>query len=122
MRWWQDAQRRNRVALVVFAVLGFGSIVLAGSLRFAEGDQRVLVVTMETGSGQEARELLKRDCGELPGISVVADKGNRDPRIQGRFPVRFKIGGTTFQQEAALEACIAEHDDIVVGFITEGTD
>ena len=84
------------------------------------GDPRVLVVTMKQGAGQAAREELKRDCGSLPGISVVADRGNPDPDIQGRFPVRFNIADTTSQEEAALETCINEHSDTVRGLLSEG--
>lgn len=122
MEWWRDRQRRNRVALIAFAVLGVGSIVLAGSLQWAEGDRRVVVVTMQTGSGEPARQLVKDDCGDLPGVSVVPDQGDPSARIQGRFPVRLRIAGATVRQEAALHACLAEHGDVVRGFITEGTD
>jgi hypothetical protein len=122
VEWWRDRQRRNRVALIVFAFLGVGSIVLAGSLQWAEGDRRVVVVTMQTGAGEPARQLVKDRCGDLPGVSVVPDQGNPSARIQGRFPVRLKIAGATVRQEAALHACLAEQGDVVRGFITEGTD
>lgn len=105
----------------MFAVLAVTSIVVTGVFdKLLAGDPRVLVVTMEQNAGQSARELLKSDCGSLPGISVVADKGDRDPAIQGRFPVRFNLAGTTPAQEAALEACIDKHRDIVRGILTEG--
>ena len=47
---------------------------------------------------------LAADTGK--GISVVADQGNPDPAVQGRFPVRFDIADTTTQQEAALLNCL----------------
>ena len=117
--WWRDRARRDRVALWVFAVLGVGGIVLAGLLQLAQGDQRVKVVTLERDAGQVARELIKAECGGLPGIEVVADRGDPDPLRQGRLPVRFDISGTTLVQEAALERCLAQHDDVVRGVLTE---
>jgi hypothetical protein len=107
--------------IYVFAALAVSSIVLTGVFtKLLAGDPRVLVVTMNQDAGQPAREVLKRDCGHLPGISVVADKGNRDPAVQGRFPVRFKLAGATPRQEAALEACIDAHRSLVRGILTEG--
>lgn len=105
----------------MFAALALTAIVVTGVFNYLlAGDRRVLVVTMRQGIGQEAREELKRDCGSLPGISVVPDRGNPDPEVQGRFPVRFKIGGSTRQQEAALETCINAHSDTVRGLLSEG--
>jgi hypothetical protein len=75
---------------------------------------------MKQDAGESSRDVLKRDCGSLPGISVVADKGNPDPAIQGRFPVRFSLANTTPAQEAALESCIDRHRDLVRGILTEG--
>lgn len=118
--WYRDKRRRDRVALVVFAVLGTGSIVLAGSLQLAEGDTRVLVATMEVGAGQEARDRVKEACGDLPGISTVADRGEDDPVKQGRLPVRFAIGGASIREEAALDACLQRFDDVVRGVFREG--
>ena len=108
--WWRNAQRRNRAALVAFAALALGGILFpAFSNYLFAGDQRVLVVTLEADAGQDKREGLKRACGDLPGISVVPDRGNPDPRIQGRFPVRFDIADTTTQQEAALLRCLNDN-------------
>ncbi|MCW2776865.1 MAG: hypothetical protein JWN17_590 [Frankiales bacterium] len=107
-------------------MLGIGGILLAGSLRFARGDQRVVVVTMErtptTPVDQiaAARKLLKDECGSLPGVTVVADAGN--PRVQGRFPVRFSIRGASNPEQAALEACLSRHDDVVRGYRVEGDE
>lgn len=107
--------------ITLFAVLAVTSIVVTGVFnKLLAGDTRVLVVTMEQNAGQSARDLLKRDCGSLPGISVVPDQGNPDPAIQGRFPVRFSLANTTPAQEAALEACIDQHRDLVRGILTEG--
>lgn len=108
----------------VLIALG-GTIVLLGMLVTAVFNyllappQKVLVVTMKPGAGEQARAALKADCGGLPGVTVVRDKGNRDPHVQGRFPVRFDIGGATAREEAALEACINGHDT-VRGFLSEG--
>jgi hypothetical protein len=114
-------RRTNTLLLALFGVLAAGSIVVTGVFdKLLAGDPRVLVVTMTQDAGQADRDLLKRACGSLPGVSVVADKGNPDPAVQGRFPVRFKIGNTTPRQEAALEECIDKHRDIVRGLLTEG--
>ena len=113
--------RTTRLLIILFGALMASSIVVTGVFtQLLAGDPRVLVVTMTQEAGQPQRELLKRDCGGLPGISVVADKGNPDPRIQGRFPVRFKLAGTTSAQESALEACINQHSSIVRGYLSEG--
>ena len=105
--WWQDAGKRNRAAVITFAALALASMLfVAFSNYLFAGDQRVMVVQMEMDAGQDNREGLKRACGSLPGISVVADQGNPDPAVQGRFPVRFDIADTTTQQEAALLNCL----------------
>lgn len=115
------SQRTNTVLISLFAALALAAILITGVFNYLlAGDPRVLVVTMRQGVGEAARAELKRDCGSLPGISVVADRGNPDPDIQGRFPVRFNIGGTTPQQEAALETCINDHGDTVRGLLSEG--
>ena len=115
------SRRTNTVLLSLFAALALAAMLITGVFNYLlAGDPRVLVVTMKQGVGQGAREELKRDCGSLPGISVVADRGNPDPDIQGRFPVRFNIADTTQQEEAALEACINEHSDTVRGLLSEG--
>jgi hypothetical protein len=115
------SRRTNTLLIALGGVLMAGSIVVTGVFdKLLAGDPRVLVVTMQQDAGQPARELLKRECGSLPGVSVVPDKGNASPQIQGRFPVRFKIGGTTPRQEAALESCINQHASLVRGILTEG--
>lgn len=122
--WYRDRRRRDRVTVYGFAVLGIGGILLAGSLKLARGDERVVVVTLQRDPSVSVAQLaaerqeLKDDCGDLPGIALVADQG--DPRVQGRFPVRFDIRGTTNPQRAALEACLAEHGDVVRGYRVEG--
>ncbi len=115
------SRRTNTVLIALFGVLMVGSMIVTGVFNhLLAGDPRVLVVTMKQNSGQPARDLLKRDCGSLPGVSVVADQGNPDPAVQGRFPVRFRLSGATPAQEAALETCIDQHRSIVRGLLTEG--
>ncbi len=103
-----------------------GSIVLLSMLVTAvfgfllAPPKKVLVVTMAPTSGQPERVALKQDCGHLPGVVLVSDRGNPSPSVQGRFPVRFDIGTATPQQEAALEQCINRHSKTVRGFLTEG--
>jgi hypothetical protein len=103
-----------------------GVIVLLGMLAtgiwgfLLAPPHKVLVVTMEPTAGEQGRAQLKADCGSLPGVAVVADKGNPDPHVQGRFPVRFDIGRASVQEESALEACINRHPQLVRGFLAEG--
>ncbi len=120
--WWRDPQRRNRVALVAFAAIVLTSMLFTAFTKFLfAGDQRVMVVTLANGAGQDKREGLKQACGSLPGVSVVQDQGNPDPKIQGRFPVRFRIADTTPQQESALIACLNTNRErySVVGYLPE---
>jgi len=120
--WWRDARQRNRAALVTFAVLALGGILFpAFSNYLFAGDRRVLVVTLEQDAGQDRREGLKAACGTLPGVSVVPDRGNPDPRIQGRFPVRFDIADITTQQQAALLQCLNQNRErfAVLGYLPE---
>jgi hypothetical protein len=117
--WWQQRQGRNRALLVAFAAIALlGILYPAFTNHLFAGDQRVVRVTMVQDAGQPAREALKQACGRLPGVRVVADKGNPDPQIQGRFPVRFDVADITPQQYAALSGCINEQPK-VLGFITE---
>lgn len=117
--WWRDARQRNRVLLVTFAMLALGGILFTAFTNYLfAGDQRVVRVTMVQDSGQAVREGLKRACGNLPGVKVVPDKGNPDPRIQGRFPVRFAISDITQGQLGALYGCIDRQPGIL-GTITE---
>ena len=112
---------RAKVLLVIGGLLVLGSMLVTGISGFLLAPpHKVLVVTMEPDAGETAREQLKADCGGLPGVKVVADQGNPNPDVQGRFPVRFDIGEATVQQEAALEACINEHEKTVRGFLSEG--
>lgn len=98
------------LSMLVTAVFGF---LLAPP-------KKVLVVTVNPAAGQVGRQVIKDDCGGLPGVTLVEDQGNPDPRIQGRFPVRFDIGRATLQQEIALETCLNRHPTIVRGFLSEG--
>lgn len=112
---------RAKALIAIGGVLVLLSMLVTGIWGFLLAPpNRVLVVTMEQDAGEQAREQLKADCGRLPGVEVVADKGNRDPEVQGRFPVRFDIGRATVEQEAALEACINRHSTTVRGFLSEG--
>jgi hypothetical protein len=111
--WWRDARGRTRAAVGVFAVLALGGILFPAFTNYLfAGDRRVLVVTMEQGAGQQAREALKQACGNLPGVSVVPDRGNPDPAIQGRFPVRFDIADISDRQLAALTGCINDQPGV----------
>ncbi|GAC1610067.1 MAG: hypothetical protein NVS3B26_14810 [Mycobacteriales bacterium] len=115
------SRRTNSVLITLFGVLVVASMVITGIFNhLLAGDPRVLVVTMTQDAGQPDRELLKRDCGTLAGVTVVADQGNPSASVQGRFPVRFGLAGATPQQEAALETCIDRHRSIVRGLLTEG--
>ena len=95
-----------------------GILFVAFTNYLFAGDQRVVRVTMVQDAGQPARLALKEACGDLPGVTPVPDRGDPDPRIQGRFPVRFDVADSTPPQYAALAACINEQDE-VLGFITE---
>ena len=117
--WWQDAQRRNRALLVAFAALGLLGILYPAFTNYLfAGDQRVVRVTMVQDSGQAAREALREACGDLPGVRPVPDRGNPDPRIQGRLPVRFDISDSTPAQQAALSGCVNRQPG-TLGLITE---
>jgi hypothetical protein len=118
--WWQDRQKRTRAVLVVFAVLALAGILFPAFTNYLfAGDRRILVVTMEQGVGQERREAVRAVCGSLPGVRPIADKGNPDPRIQGRFPVRFDIKDISNQDYARLTACLNEQPG-VRGFLEDG--
>lgn len=120
--WWRDATQRNRAAVIAFAVLALGGILFPAFTKYLfAGDRRVMVVTMEQNAGQDNRNGLREACGSLPGVSPVPDRGNPDPNIQGRFPVRFNIADTTTQQEGALIACLNENRERfrVVGYLPE---
>ena len=120
--WFRDARRRNRAVLVAFATLALGGILFPAFTNYLyAGDRRVMVVTMTPDTGQANREGLKAACGNLPGITVVADQGNPDPRIQGRFPVRFGIADTTAREESALIGCLNDNRTRfgIVGYLPE---
>lgn len=116
------ATRRTTTVLVTgFAALALLSMLVTGVFSYLlAGDPRVVVVAMKTGAGQAAREQLRRDCGGLPGIRPVPDRGNPNPAVQGRFPVRFRLAGAGPREEAALERCIARHTQTVLGVSIEG--
>jgi hypothetical protein len=115
----QPLSTRAKVLIAVGGSLVLLSMLITGIFGFLLAPpKKVLVVTMQTTAGQPERVALKEDCGHLPGVTVVPDRGKAS--VQGRFPVRFDIGDATQQQEAALEACINRHSDTVRGFLTEG--
>lgn len=112
--------RRSKVLIGIGAGLVALSMGVTAVNILLSPAKRVLVVTMKQDSVQADRIALKQACGDLPGVRVVADQGNPDPGIQGRFPVRFDIGTATFEQEKALTTCINDHGDKVRGFLNEG--
>ncbi len=117
--WWQDRKARTRALLIGFATLALAGILFPAFTNYLfAGDKRVLVVSMQQNSGEAARVAVKQACGSLPGVRVVADKGNPDPRIQGRFPVRFDVADTTPAQYSALTGCVDRQPN-VLGYITE---
>jgi hypothetical protein len=111
--------RGNRALLWVGGLLMTASIVTAGVFASFVEHSRVLVVTMDEGVTQAVREALRAACGGLPGVTAVADKGNPDPSVQARFPVRFDITDATTREEAALNSCV-EAQEGVRGFLVEG--
>jgi hypothetical protein len=117
--WWRDRASRNRAALVAFAALALAGILYPAFTKYLfGGDRRVLVVTMAQDAGQAQREALKAACGSLPSVSVVEDRGDPDPRLQGRFAVRFRIAGASLTEEARLTQCV-EAQPGVRGFLVQ---
>ena len=117
--WWQDQGQRNRALLIAFGTLALLGILFPAFTNYLfAGDQRVVRVTMVQDAGQPLRDALKQACGDLPGVRVVADRGNPDPRMQGRFPVRFDVADSTASEYAALAGCINRQEG-VLGIITE---
>jgi hypothetical protein len=112
--------RRGKVLLIVFGALLALSMGVTAVTILLSPAKRVLVVTMAQDAVQADRVALKEACGHLPGVVLVADRGNPDPDVQGRFPVRFDIGKATAAEETALHACINEHGAKVRGFLNEG--
>ena len=117
----QPLSSRGKALLWIGGLLLLASMLVTGVFAFLLAPpDKVIVVFLNPGAGQSAREQLKADCGGLPGVEVVADKGNPDPEVQGRFPVRFAVGRATAPEQTALQSCIAKHDDIVRGVVFEG--
>jgi hypothetical protein len=112
--------RRTKVLLVVGACVLLLSMTVTAVNILLSPTERVLVVTMKQDAAQSDRLLLRQACGGLPGVTPVADKGNPDPEVQGRFPVRFDITEATFDQERALTVCVNQHGSKVRGMLTEG--
>lgn len=101
------------------SIITLSMLVTAFAILFSP-PRKVLVVTMVQTAVQADRVALKDACGGLPGVHVVADRGNPDARVQGRFPVRFDIGRATAREEVALTTCVNAHGAKVRGFLTEG--
>ncbi len=109
------------MALGVFAGLALtGMLFVAFTNYLFAGDRRVLVVTMAQDAVQADRDALKAACGALPSVTVIADRGNPDPRLQGRFSVRFGLAGATDPQLAALQVCVNDQPG-VRGFLVDDT-
>jgi len=119
MTLWRDSRTQTRVLLAAFGFVALGGMLIAGSKFLVGGDVRQLVVTMSIDVTAADRAALKADCGTLPGIGVVADKGASDRQVH--FPVRFSLRGVSPVQEAALQHCVDEHRRTVRGYITEGS-
>ncbi len=112
--------RRSKVLISVFGALVLLSMLVTAFTILLSPARKVLVVTMDQTAVQADRVALREACGGLPGVTVVADRGNPDPEVQGRFPVRFDIGQATARQEIALTTCVNAHGAMVRGFLTEG--
>jgi hypothetical protein len=107
----QPLSRRAKILIAVAGSIALIGIVATAVFNYLLADPRgTLVVDLVPGAGQQAREQLRGDCGGLPGIEAVADKGDPDPEVQGRFPVRFSIGSATGAQQTALETCVLRHE------------
>jgi hypothetical protein len=112
---------RTKVLVGIAGGLALFSMLVTAVFSFLLAPpKKVLVVTMQQTATEADRQRLKVDCGALTGVTVVADKGNPDPHVQGRFPVRFDIAKANAQQEVALTTCINKHTDTVRGFLSEG--
>lgn len=110
--------RRNRLLIAGFGVLALIGVLLPGVFNYLlGGDRRVLVVTMQQGVANADRDRVRSECGGLPGISVVEDRGAADKQF--RLTVRFRISDTTQQQEAALSGCLDRFPDLVQGVRSE---
>jgi hypothetical protein len=117
--WWRDRVKRTRASVWAFALLALAGILFPAFTNYLlAGDRRVLVVNLQQNAGQPAREALREACGGLPGVRNVADRGNPDPRIQGRFPVRFDIADITSPQYSALTGCV-DRQPGVLGYLTK---
>jgi hypothetical protein len=117
-RWWQGRQGHNRMIVAAVAVVGLLAILWGAVGKLTDGDQRVVVVNVRQGITNADRQQLKDDCGGLPGVRVVEDRGAED--LQYRFPVRFAVGGVDDVELSALYTCIDGHSDTMLGPYVEG--
>ena len=111
---------RNKVLISVGGAIVLLSMLVTAVTILLAPPKKGLVVTMAQDAVESDRAALKQACGDLPGVTVVADQGNPSPLVQGRFPVRFDIGRASAEQEIALESCINAHGSKVRGFLSEG--
>ncbi|MDP9408702.1 MAG: hypothetical protein M3P95_12815 [Actinomycetota bacterium] len=117
------AARGRPTRQTVFLALAFAllvtSVLVGAVAQLVYGtDERQVVVDLALGHDPERREALRSECGRLPGVTLVADRGKAAQA--SRFPARFSISGATVQQEQALFTCIGQYDDIVMGARREG--
>lgn len=114
MRWWRDPRGRNRAFVAAFAVLALIGMLLPGIFnRLLAGDSRQLVVSLQQPVAQAERERVKQTCGALPGVEIVPDDVR--PELAARFPLRFRISGSTQEQERALQRCLDDFGPLVRG-------
>jgi hypothetical protein len=115
--WWPPSLK-TVVWVFLYTALVVG-VVQTAVWRFLDGeDRRVVVVTLAQGHDSERRQEMRAECGRLPAVELVEDRGRPEQAI--RFPARFAIAGATPQQEEALQQCIRQYTDIVVGTSVEG--
>lgn len=114
MRWWEGRKGTNRIIITAFGVLAATAIVVTGIFtRLVPGDSRQVLINVNQGITDADRTTVKQACGHLPGISVIADRGN--PARQFAFPIRFRLTGSTPAQESALYACVNTFPQFVKG-------
>lgn len=111
---------RGKVLIGMAAGIALLSMLVTAFAILFSPPEKVLVVTMKQSAVQADRVALRDACGALPGVTVVPDKGNPDPLVQGRFPVRFDIGQATAREEIALTTCINDNGSQVRGLLSEG--
>ncbi len=117
-QWWQGRKGRNRLILLGFGLIVLAFMVFNASGILLAGDTRQVVVSLTKPATDAQRAEVKARCGTLPGIEVVQDRG--DPAKQRNLPVRFALGGSTFQQEIDLNTCIQDLGPLVASIDVDG--